>query len=241
MKLVLAVWFYVLAVFMSVLIEADPGDCSKLSSTARFTTHVDESIELNFSASTLMPSTMSVFPTHPNLDAGTAGQHFLEHRATRVHERFNTFYKIVCDKCRKRGEQCGCDEGINDGIFRELFQYTTLYEEWAEQQTNMTAMSGVQWLIVDVCCGLGNHLLMGVRGLMFALRLRRAIVFLEESDLHYDMSSVIPIISTSVPAALGWPHSSTKVISTDHRDGHLGIEWMTCGDWFSELHLHDFL
>ena len=51
----------VLAVFMSVLIEADPGDCSKLSNTARFTTHVDELIELKFSASTLMSSTMSVF------------------------------------------------------------------------------------------------------------------------------------------------------------------------------------
>ncbi len=42
-----AVPLYVLAVFMSVLSEADPGDCSKLSNTALFIMHVDELIELN--------------------------------------------------------------------------------------------------------------------------------------------------------------------------------------------------
>jgi len=145
--------------------------------------------------------------------------------------RFNTYFHLVCDRCHRRGEACGCEEGVRSGIFRQLFQYTTMYNEWSAQQTNSSAMANVKWLIVDVCCGVGNHLLMNVRGLMLALRLRRAIVFLEESDLHYDMSSVIPIIPMAVPRALGWPSTSTHVISTDHRDGHLGARWMTCGDW----------
>ena len=94
------------------------------------------------------------------------------------------------------------------------------YEELAAQQTNATAMSNVKWLIVDTCCGLGNLLLMNIRGLMMALRMRRAITFLEENDLTYDMASVLPIMPVTVPAALGWPHTSTKVFATDHRDGH---------------------
>ena len=92
-------------------------------------------------------------------------------------------------------------------------------------------MSNVKWLIVDTCCGLGNHLLMNVRGLMMALRMRRAITFLEESDLAYDMASVLPIIPMTVPAALGWPHTSTKVFATDYRDGHIGATLLMCGDW----------
>ena len=105
------------------------------------------------------------------------------------------------------------------------------YEELAAQQTNATAMSNVKWLIVDTCCGLGNLLLMNIRGLMMALRMRRAITFLEENDLTYDMASVLPIIPMTVPAALGWPHTSTKVFATDYRDGHIGATLLMCGDW----------
>ena len=125
-------------------------------------------------------------------------------------------------------------------MFRELYEYTTLYEEWAAHQNDTAALSDVNWLVVQVCCGIGNHLLMNVRGLMLALRMRRAIVFLEESDLQYAMSSVIPVMPMAVPAALGWPHSSTRVFATDYRDGHLGVKLLTCGDW-AELDAFQFV
>ena len=172
-----------------------------------------------------------------------------QHGYPTSHAPFNEFFHHVCDLCARRGEDCGCEGGVQLAPWRELHEYTLMYEDWVTQASDLVSagpasdgtgldspLRDVKWLVVDVCCGIGNHLLMGVRGLMLALRMRRAIVFLEEGHLHYNMSSVIPILPPSVPSALGWPQRSTKVVATDHRDGHLGVRFLTCGDWDSLEH-----
>ena len=168
------------------------------------------------------------------------------------HEKFDAFCEHVCAMCDKRDHDCGCDVGVDSGVFQLLYNYTRQYEAWAAQATYWAdndyqvtagspgAMEGVKFVIVDVCCGIGNHLLMAARGLMLALRLGRALIINEENEVVYALTSVLPLISPDVAARLGWPHRSTKIIATDHRDGHLGVEFYTCGDWHA-LADHDFI
>jgi len=159
------------------------------------------------------------------------------------HDKFDRFFASVCAKCARRGVSCGCEEGVGSGVFKLLYDYTLQYEAWAAAARSLDGvtaahsagqgapMEGVKFLIVDACCGIGNHLFMAVRGLMVALRLGRALVLSEGNEVEYDFTSVLPLMSADVPSSLGWPARSTKAIATDHRDGHLGVEFYTCGDW----------
>ena len=57
------------------------------------------------------------------------------------------------------------------------------------------------------------------QGLILAVHLGRAAV-LHDTDFGvvlYNFSSVLPFIDVGVPARLGWPAVSTRVIATDHR------------------------
>ena len=167
------------------------------------------------------------------------------------HHKFDRFFESVCAKCARRGHACGCEEGIESGTFKLLHDYTLQYDAWAAKALAADGqpgasdgeghpMGGVKFVIVDSCCGIGNHLFMAVRGLMVALRLGRAMVLREENPVEYDFTSVLPLMSPDVPASMGWPHRSTRAIATDHRDGHLGVEFYTCGDW-EELEEYDFI
>ena len=65
---------------------------------------------------------------------------------------------------------------------------------------------------------------------MLAMRLGRAVA-LHDTDLAarhglhdadfgtvlYNFSAVLPLIDIRVPARLGWPTASTRVVATDHR------------------------
>ncbi len=173
-------------------------------------------------------------------------------RGVSGHDKFDRFFASVCAKCARRGDTCGCEEGIGAGVFKLLYDYTLQYEAWATTARSLDVataahgagqgapMEGVKFVIVDACCGIGNHLFMAVRGLMVALRLGRALVLSEGNEVEYDFTSVLPLMPPSVPSSLGWPGRSTKAIATDHRDGHLGVEFYTCGNW-EQLQDYDFI
>ncbi|EKX33430.1 hypothetical protein GUITHDRAFT_120380 [Guillardia theta CCMP2712] len=145
--------------------------------------------------------------------------------------RFKAFAQAVCQKCKAKQEDCGCEELLSSDPFFTLHKYASKYEEWSRRQDDREYMNTLRWVVVDVNGGIGNQLLQAVLALMIAIRTDRVLVVNLMTPVEYNLSHVLPLLPLEVPASLGWPRVSTREIATDHRDGRDGVQFWTCGDW----------
>ena len=87
--------------------------------------------------------------------------HNEDNNSETLEQRIARFQRSVCEKCSKRGIDCGCQHiTSNDSQpFSLLHSYARQYQRWQAQVAEGHDGGKLRWVIVDVEGGAGNQLI----------------------------------------------------------------------------------
>ena len=156
--------------------------------------------------------------------------------------RMAIFERSICDKCARRGIECGCEQGPGNPSFVLLRSYVRQYRRWQVAARRGRLPVGIGWVIVDVDGGAGNQQIHVIGALLLSLSLGRPLVLRRKAQLMFPFDSVVDwldaealIESGLLPRDLDDTAFLLDAFSTE------GVEMLTCGNLPAALAGHTYI